>query len=239
MNRPERSPKRPAKRMSYREWKIRKCLRLARNWVLFLALCGAAVALMANGILWLLPKAHALLTGPTPFVASAYDSSTYVFDPDDARLVIANANLPLETSPDPKLAAADDATGEQLEQEAAEAYRKMVAAAQADSIELQLVTGWQKAEDTSEQGTGYCADILAAGDTEKTAAFARTRAYEWLTAYAAEYGFILRWPEERQNATGMEFAPWHWRYVGTENARAIRASGLSLEEFVALERAKS
>ena len=45
--------------MTYREWKIRKCLRLARNWVLFLAACGGAVALMATGILWLLPKAHA------------------------------------------------------------------------------------------------------------------------------------------------------------------------------------
>lgn len=238
MNRPERSPKRPEKRMSYREWKIRKCLRLARNWVLFLALCGAAVALMANGILWLLPKAHALLTGPTPFVASSYETGSYRFDPEDVRLVIANANLPLETSPDPELAVADDATGEQLEREAAEAYRKMAQAAKADEMELQLVTGWQKAENTSEQGTGYCAEILAAGDSEKTLAFAKTRTYEWLTAYAADYGFILRWPEERQTATGQAFAPWYWRYVGTENARAIRASGLSLEEFVALERAK-
>ena len=57
----------PARRMTYREWKIRKCLRLARNWVLFLAACGGAVALMATGILWLLPKAHALIAGPVPF----------------------------------------------------------------------------------------------------------------------------------------------------------------------------
>ena len=68
--------------------------------------------------------------------------------------------------------------------------------------------------------------------------FADTRAYEWLTAYAAEYGFVLRWPEERQAATGMVYEPWHWRYVGVENALAIRASGLSLEEFLALERTK-
>jgi len=36
----------------------------------------------------------------------------------------------------------------------------------------------------------------------------------------------------------MVYAPWHWRYVGVENAHAIRESGLSLEEFLALERAK-
>ena len=71
-----------------------------------------------------------------------------------------------------------------------------------------------------------------------SARFADTRAYEWLTAYAAEYGFVLRWPEERQAATGMVYEPWHWRYVGVENALAIRASGLSLEEFLALERTK-
>ena len=51
-------------------------------------------------------------------------------------------------------------------------------------------------------------------------------------------GFILRWPQERQAATGMVFEPWHWRYVGRDNALAIRASGLSLEEYLALEQTK-
>lgn len=267
-------PKRPAKRMSYREWKIRKCLRLARNWMLFLAACGGAVALMATGILRLLPKAHALIAGPAPFTALAYNGESYVCDTEDVRLTLVNANLPLDAEPAPELSVADDATGEQLETEAAASYRKMAQAAQADGVELNLVTGWQDADarttayearlaaysaensrlsdeetaahtaslqptaDTSEQGTGYCADILSPDCTEKSTAFSETRAYEWLTAYAADYGFILRWPEERQSATGMVYAPWHWRYVGAENARAIRASGLSLEEFLALERAK-
>ena len=148
--------------MTYREWKIRKCLRLARNWVLFLAACGGAVALMATGILWLLPKAHALVAGPVPFTARNYDSSSYVFDAADDRLVVVNANLALEEEPAPELAVADDATGEQLEAEAASAYRSMAEAAQADGVELNLVTGWQDAD-------------------------ARTAAYEArLTAYSAE-----------------------------------------------------
>ena len=136
----------PAKRMSYREWKIRKCLRLARNWVLFLAACGGAVALMSTGILWLLPKAHALIAGPVPFAARAYSADGYVCDTDDARLVVVNANLPLESEPAPELAVADDATGEQLETEAAAAYRSMAEAAQAAGVELNLVTGWQDAD---------------------------------------------------------------------------------------------
>ena len=57
------------------------------------------------------------------------------------------------------------------------------------------------------QATGYAADILSPDCTEKTTRFADTRAYEWLSAYAAEYGFVLRWPEERQAATGMVYEP--------------------------------
>ena len=181
-------------------------------------------------------------------------------------------NLPLDAEPAPALAVADDATGQQLEAEAAEQYRAMAAAAAADGITLELVTGYQDVSareaafdarkqvylekglseeeaaayaasvcppaNASEQATGYAADILSPDCTEKTTRFADTRAYEWLTAYAAEYGFVLRWPEERQAATGMVYEPWHWRYVGVENALAIRASGLSLEEFLALERTK-
>ena len=96
----------------------------------------------------------------------------------------------------------------------------------------------QPAPEASEYATGYAADILAADSLEENTGFADTRAYEWLSAYAAEYGFILRWPQERQAATGMVFEPWHWRYVGRDNALAIRASGLSLEEYLALEQTK-
>ncbi len=261
------------RRMTRREWKIRRRLRLARNRAIFLSACAAAMVLMTNGILWLLPKANALVAGPKTFETQQYDGTSYVLDPLDERLVLVNANLPLSGEPSPELAVADDATGERLEQEAAEAYRQMAEAAQKDGIELTLVTGWQDEADreaafdaqkqiyldkgcseeeatekastiqpqanASEQATGYGADILSADSAEKTTRFAQSRAYEWLSAYAAEYGFILRWPEERQAATGMVYEPWHWRYVGVENARAICASGLSLEEFLALEQAKN
>lgn len=92
--------------------------------------------------------------------------------------------------------------------------------------------------DANEHGTGYAADITPSTDyTAQDTGFADTRAYQWLTAYAAEYGFILRYPEDRQAITGVVFEPWHWRYVGVENALAIRASGLSLEEFLAEQKA--
>ena len=265
-NRP--APRRAAPQQTRRQRRIRRRLRLIRNWVLFLGACAGAMALMTTGILWLLPRAHALIAGPEVFEAQQYDGGAYALNLADERLVLVNGNLPLETEPAPALAVADDATGQQLEAEAAQQYRAMAEAARQSGIELTLSAGYQDAAareaafaaakqaeldkgfseeeaaaraaltqptaDTSEYATGYAADILAADSTEKDASFAQSRAYEWLTAYAAEYGFILRCPEDRQAATGMAFAPWHWRYVGAENALAIRASGLSLEEFLAL-----
>ena len=255
--------------LTYREWKRRKQLRLARNWGLFLAGCALVVFLLTKGILWLLPHLHGA-DGPQTFAASAYDSTGYFFDADDARLVLVNANLPFDEEPSPTLDAADEA-GTQLEAEAAQQYRSMAAAAQADGITLTLVTGYQDADtrtaaheaqkqtylarhkseeeasaraaailpeaDANEHGTGYAADILSTDYTAQDTGFADTRAYQWLTAYAAEYGFILRYPEDRQAITGVVFEPWHWRYVGVENALAIRASGLSLEEFLAEQKA--
>lgn len=190
------------------------------------------MALMTTGILWLLPRAHALIAGPEVFEAGQYDGSAYTLDLADVRLALVNANLPLADTTAPSLAVADDATGVQLDAEAAQNYRTMAAAAQQQGVTLTLEAGYQNTAD--EYATGYGADILSADSTEKTAAFAKSRAYQWLTAYAAEYGFVERWPEDRQAATGVAYAPWHWRYVGKENALALRASGLSLEEFLAL-----
>lgn len=257
-------------RLTRAQYKRRKRRRLARNWAILLLVCAALVALMTKGILWLLPKVNALLAGPQSFEAASYDGTGYVFDADDARLVLVNANLPFAEEPAPVLAAAAEGSSIQLEAEAAEACRAMLEAAKADGIELVLNTGYLDADgrsavhdarkqayrsagkteeeaeslaaaiqptaECSEHGTGYAVDILSADYTTLDTGFASTRAYEWLTAYAAEYGFILRYPQDRQAATGIVFEPWHWRYVGTENALAIRASGLSLEEFLTLQR---
>ena len=250
---------RPKPRLTRAQYMRRKRLRLARNWAILLLVCAAVVALMTKGILWLLPKANALLAGPQSFEAASYDGTAYAFDAADARLVLVNANLPYAEEPAPALAAVTDDSTIQLE------------AAKADGIELVLNAGYldvdgrsavyetqkqayldagkteeqaaslaediQPRAECSEHGTGYAVDILSADYTTRDTGFAATRAYEWLTAYAAEYGFILRYPQDRQAATGVVFEPWHWRYVGTENALAIRASGLSLEEFLTLQRA--
>ena len=130
--------------LTYREWKRRKQLRLARNWGLFLAGCALVVFLLTKGILWLLPRAYALIAPPTAFEAREYEGGAET-DLSDKRLVLVNANLPLTEEPTPELAVADDATGVSLEAEAAAAYREMAEAAKQDEIELVLTAGYQDA----------------------------------------------------------------------------------------------
>ena len=147
MSESTRTSRAPAdKRLTYQQWKRRKMLRLARNWVLFLAGCAAVVALLTGGILWLLPKVHSLLAGPKVFAASVYNGADYVFNAADTRLTLVNANLPYTVEPTPLLDIADETTGQQLEAEAAMQYRSMAAAAQADGVSLPLVAGYQDAD---------------------------------------------------------------------------------------------
>jgi len=62
--------------------------------------------------------------------------------------------------------------------------------------------------------------------------FAQTSAYWWLEHHAWEYGFVLAYPRGKQEQSGYEWEPWHYRYVGVENARRIEESELSLQEFL-------
>ncbi len=59
----------------------------------------------------------------------------------------------------------------------------------------------------------------------------QTPEYQRLSEHAAEYGFVLRYPEDKQEVTGVEFKPWHWRYVDKELASFLKEQNLTLEEY--------
>ena len=85
---------------------------------------------------------------------------------------------------------------------------------------------------TSEHQTGMAFDIVALSyqlleeDQENTAE------QKWLMEHCYEYGFILRYPKDKEAITGIIYEPWHYRYVGKEAALAIRDSGMCLEEWL-------
>jgi D-alanyl-D-alanine carboxypeptidase len=65
--------------------------------------------------------------------------------------------------------------------------------------------------------------------------FGKTSAYWWLEHHAREYGFVLAYPRGKEEKTGYEWEPWHYRYVGVENAQRLEKSSLSLQEFLERE----
>ena len=76
----------------------------------------------------------------------------------------------------------------------------------------------------------FCMDIVCVEEW-----FEDTDEFKWLMQHADDYGFILRYPSDKENITKVIYEPWHWRYVGVEEAKKIKASGLCLEEYFGKE----
>ena len=67
----------------------------------------------------------------------------------------------------------------------------------------------------------------------KYSAISDTGHYTWLPENCKKYGFIRRYPEGKKDITGINFEPWHYRYVGTDAARIIYEEGITYEEYYA------
>lgn len=85
---------------------------------------------------------------------------------------------------------------------------------------------------TSEHGIGLAVDIVSSQYAQLDEKQAETGEAQWLQAHCYEYGFILRYPPEKQSQTGIIYEPWHYRYVGRDMAQKIKESGLTLEEYL-------
>ncbi len=83
----------------------------------------------------------------------------------------------------------------------------------------------------SEHQTGLSLD-LSTLEHGLTTNFKYTKEYEILIKHCYEFGFILRYPEGKENITGYYYEPWHFRYVGRTMAREIMTSKLTLEEYL-------
>ena len=86
----------------------------------------------------------------------------------------------------------------------------------------------------SEHQTGLAVDLAAvvSGKQVRGFAFGTSSAGKWVRAHAHEYGFILRYPSGGEKSTGYPYEPWHLRYVGADEAAKIKASGLTLEQYL-------
>lgn len=84
----------------------------------------------------------------------------------------------------------------------------------------------------SEHQIGLALDIVSNTYTVLDSGFGETAAGIWLREHGYEYGFILRYPLGKEYITGIQYEPWHYRYVGKQAATQIMKSGITLEEFL-------
>lgn len=182
-------------------------------------------------------------------------------DGEHWELTLVNLQYRLPEDYKPTLKAALEGSTAQLDERVAPFYAEMYAAAKADGCILTPYSGYcsyarqqenfdrkvsyyvsqglSEAEATaktqtsilpagaSEHNMGFAMDIVSA-----SADFVSTKEFSWLLEHAHEYGFILRYPENKTDITGVMYEPWHWRFVGKEAAAEMQKSGQCLEEYL-------
>ena len=187
--------------------------------------------------------------------------STWEFagQPDDWRLVLVNFEIPVPNDNDPEL---ETIGSVQADKRIAEDLQAMIDDAEKEGLTITLSSGYRSAERQgelfqqaveenvslgmnlemadavaaesvaragySEHNTGLAVDLNGVLET-----FDETPEYRWLQRHAHEYGFVLRYPEDKSEITGIRFEPWHYRYVGREHAEKMRMLNFCLEEYVA------
>lgn len=161
----------------------------------------------------------------------------------------------------PKLAEAVEGSGVNLDYRVAPYYQKMYDAAKLDGITLTPVSGYRtytRQKNNFEnriallQSQGYSKKeatikvseiILLPGTSEHNAglamdicslstSFENSKEFKWLEENASDYGFIMRYPKDKMNVTKITYEPWHYRYVGVEIAKEMKAKNQVLEEYL-------
>lgn len=144
-----------------------------------------------------------------------------------------------------------------LRKDAAKALEKMFSVAKQEDINLFAVSGYRsyKRQESlfnneigkvgkdkaleavanpgnSEHQTGLAMDISSESvQYLLTEEYGETKEGKWLKENAHRFGFILRYPKEKEDITGYQYEPWHFRYVGEKNAQIIYKNNWTLEEF--------
>lgn len=182
-----------------------------------------------------------------------YTDTEAVKDPDSLFVVVNKYNY-LDANFIPKnLKPLFNNSNATMVAEAADAYEELVNAAKKDGITLVATTAYrsygfqstlynnykakdgEKAADTysarpgySEHQTGLAADL---NDPNYSARRLSPEDYEWLKNNCDKFGFIIRFPEGKEDITGYQEEDWHIRYLGKETAKKVKDSGLTLDEY--------
>ena len=95
-----------------------------------------------------------------------------------------------------------------------------------------LAAEWVAVPGTSEHHLGYAVDIIDTEIWDLVEEQETLKGQQWLMANSWKYGFILRYPKNTKDETGINYEPWHYRYLGKELAKEVYDSGLTLEGYI-------
>ena len=96
----------------------------------------------------------------------------------------------------------------------------------------ELASNWVTIPGTSEHEIGLSLDIIDINYQILDEKQENTAVQKWLMEHCYEYGFILRYPTEKRDITKINYEPWHYRYVGVDDAMIIKEKGFCLEEYI-------
>lgn len=195
-----------------------------------------------------------------PDAGTINDPTIITIDEDNWNLTLVNRGYRIIDSYKPDLVYVCGSS-EQLDKKIAEHYEAMYNAAKEDGVTLTPCSGYRSYDlqkrnynnkvayyeslgytkeealekaatiimppGSSEHNLGYAMDIVCVDEW-----FEDTDEFTWLMENAQDYGFILRYPKEKQDITNVIYEPWHWRYVGVEHAKKMKATGQVLEEYL-------
>lgn len=189
------------------------------------------------------------LSTTDPASAWVIVNKKHTISPSYAPKSLVNPNIPL------RLAADQDEM--KVDSRMSAALESLVAAANQQGLHLRLESGYRSYDaqsqlynyylstlgqaeterssakpGTSEHQTGLAADLgRTDGECAVQTCFADTNEGKWLGQHAADYGFIIRYPNGKESVTGYEYEPWHVRFVGTDLAKKLSASRQTMEEY--------
>lgn len=195
-----------------------------------------------------------------PDPGTLYDPTIITIDDDNWNLTLVNTGYRIIDSYKPDLVYVCGSS-ERLDKKIAEHYEAMYNAAKEDGVTLTPCSGYRSYDlqkrnynnkvvyyedlgytkdealekaatiimppGSSEHNLGYAMDIVCVDEW-----FEDTDEFTWLMENAQDYGFILRYPKDKQDITKVTYEPWHWRYVGVEHAKKMKATGQVLEEYL-------
>ena len=101
----------------------------------------------------------------------------------------------------------------------------------ADKGEVEAVK-WVAKAGGSEHHTGYALDFGIYHNSGRSQDYKGDGKYRWINENAHRYGFIVRYPEEKRSKTGIEYEPWHFRYIGKPHSYIATEYNMCFEEYI-------